>query len=95
VHADKIPVSENLKIFCRQFNFDPVEYALSGGEDYTLLCTVSPDKAGAIAKKFQTEFCRPPFRVGAITAGRAMKLNYPDGSSTPIAPTGWNHFSDE
>ena len=95
LYADKIPVSENLKIFCRQFNFDPVEYALSGGEDYTLLCTVSPEKAEAIAESFQTEFNRPLFRVGEITPGGEMKLNYPDGSSTPIEPTGWNHFSDE
>jgi len=93
--ADKIPVSGDLKIFCRQFNFDPIEFALSGGEDYTLLCTVSPEKAEAIAESFQTEFNRPLFRVGKIAAGREMKLNYPDGSSTPIEPTGWNHFSDE
>ena len=75
--------------------FDPIEFALSGGEDYTLLCTVSPEKAEAIAENFQTEFNRPLFRVGKIAAGREMKLNYPDGSSTPIEPTGWNHFSDE
>lgn len=95
LYADKIPVSGDLKLFCRQFNFDPVEYALAGGEDYTLLCTVSPEKADAIAENFEKEFDRPLFRVGEITAGTEMKLNYPDGSSSPIAPSGWNHFKDE
>jgi thiamine-monophosphate kinase len=93
--SDKIPVSGDLKIFCRQFNFDPVEYALSGGEDYTLLCTISPDDAEAIAENFQKKFKRPLFRIGEITADKEMKINYPDGSSSPIAPSGWNHFKDE
>jgi thiamine-monophosphate kinase len=93
--SDQIPVSSNLKVFCEQFNFDPVEYALSGGEDYTLLCTVSPQKAGAIAKNFQKKFNRPLFRIGEITAAKEMKINYPDGSSRPVAPSGWNHFKGE
>ncbi len=92
--SDKIPVSGDLKIFGRQFNFDPVEYALSGGEDYTLLCTISPDDAESIAQNFQKKFKRPLFRIGEITAGKEMKINYPDGSSSPIAPSGWNHFKD-
>jgi thiamine-monophosphate kinase len=93
--SDKIPVSGDLKIFCRQFNFDPVEYALSGGEDYTLLCTISPNDAEAIAENFQNKFKRPLFRIGEVTVDKEMKINYPDGSSSPIAPSGWNHFKDE
>ena len=95
LHADKIPVSGDLDLFCRQFNFDPVEYALAGGEDYTLLCTVAPQGAAAVAENFQNKFNRPLFRIGEITAGMQMKLNDPDGSSSPIAPSGWNHFKDE
>jgi thiamine-monophosphate kinase len=53
LYADKIPVSENLKKFCRRFNFDSVKYALSGGEDYTLLCTASPEAADKIDSDFQ------------------------------------------
>ena len=93
--SDKIPISGDLKAFCRYFNFDPVEYALSGGEDYTLLCTVSPQKGGAIAKNFQKKFNRPLFRIGEVIADREMKINYPDGSCSRIAPSGWNHFKDE
>lgn len=95
LYSDKIPVSGDLNLFCRQFNFDPVEYALSGGEDYTLLCTVSPEEAGAIAQNFQNKFNRPLFRIGEITVGTEMKLHYPDGSSSPIAASGWNHFKNE
>jgi len=95
LYADKIPVSGDLKLFCRQFNFDPVEYALSGGEDYTLLCTVSPAEAEAIAAKFEKKFKRPLFRIGEITAATEMKLKYPDGSARSIAASGWNHFKKD
>jgi thiamine-monophosphate kinase len=93
--ADKIPVSGDLKLFCRQYHFDPVEYALSGGEDYTLLCTVSPGEAEIVAAEFEEKFARPLFRIGEITAATEMALHHPDGSISQIALTGWNHFKDE
>ena len=92
LYYESIPVSEDLKAFCGQFKFDPVEYALSGGEDYTLLCTIAPAEAERIAGKFQAVFNRRLFRIGEITKQKKMQLIYPDGSSGPIAPTGWDHF---
>ena len=89
-----IPISSDLESFCRQFNFDPIEFALSGGEDYTLLCTISPDEAETVAAGFQERFKRPLHRIGEITAARDMQINFPDGTSNPIAPSGWNHFKD-
>ncbi|MBT8363799.1 MAG: thiamine-phosphate kinase [Deltaproteobacteria bacterium] len=92
LYSDKIPVSGDLKSFCEQFNFDPVEYALAGGEDYTLLCTVLPEKAEAVAGSFQKTFNRPLFKIGEITSGKKLKINYPDGSTKMFRRTGWNHF---
>ena len=92
LYADKIPVSESLLKFCSQFGFDPVEYALSGGEDYTLLCTVAPEIAEEIQTKYQTEFKKPLFRIGEITEKKRLELIFPDGRTKPITPTGWNHF---
>jgi len=92
LYSHKIPVSRDLKSFCEQFNFDPVEYALSGGEDYTLLCTVSPEKAAAVAGSFKKMFNRPLFKIGEITSGKKLKINYPDGSTKMFRRTGWNHF---
>lgn len=37
-----LPVSEELKDFCKLHNLDPYELAVSGGEDYELLFTVDP-----------------------------------------------------
>jgi thiamine-monophosphate kinase len=92
LYADKIPISPNLKNFCDRFDFDPVDYALSGGEDYTLLCTIAPDRAEDIAHDFEKKFKRPLFAIGEITAGQKRTLIYPNGKTKSITPTGWDHF---
>ena len=92
LYSDKIPVSESLLKFCSRYDFDPVEYALSGGEDYTLLCTIAPESANETAAKFQAEFKKPLFLIGEINDSNHLVIIYPDGSSKPITPTGWNHF---
>ena len=95
IYASEIPISVSLQTFCDAFGFDPLEYALRGGEDYTLLCTVAPGKATEIAQKFKNEFNRPLFRIGQTTADSRLELIYPDGTSKPISPRGWDHFKIE
>ena len=90
--ADKIPISQNLQDFCSRFNFNPIEFALSGGEDYTLLCTIASEKADKIASAFEKEFKRPLFAIGKITSKKQIELVYPDGNISPLTPTGWDHF---
>jgi thiamine-monophosphate kinase len=95
VYALEIPVSNSLQKFCDTFGFDPIEYALRGGEDYTLLCTAAPEKADKITQKFQNEFNRPLFRIGEIKADGRLEIVYPDGRSKPLLPRGWDHFKIE
>jgi thiamine-monophosphate kinase len=90
--ADKIPVSQALRGFCTRFDFDPIDYALAGGEDYTLLCTITPESANQIASAFGKEFKRPLLKIGEITAEKQITLVYPDAKTKPITPTGWDHF---
>ena len=85
-----------LELFwCNQHGFDAVNYALSGGEDYTLLCTVSPDKADKVSEDFNKEFKRPLYPLGEITDTKDMLLLLPDGQTQNITPTGWDHFKKE
>ena len=92
LYADKIPISPNLEDFCIRFDFDPVDYALSGGEDYTLLCTIAPQHADKIANAFEKEFKRPLFAIGEITAKQQIEVVFTDGKTKSITPTGWDHF---
>lgn len=94
LYHEKIPISENLKGFCRRFDFNPIEYALAGGEDYALLCTISPDKAADTAQEYQSTFNQPLYPIGEITDSRKIELINPDGQVSEIAPAGWDHFKD-
>jgi thiamine-monophosphate kinase len=95
IYASEIPVSDALQKFCGIYGFDPLEYALGGGEDYTLLCTAAPEKAKEIAQKFQNEFNRPLFSIGKVTADSRLETIYPDDTSKPISARGWDHFKLE
>jgi len=92
LYSEKIPVSDNLKKFCTGFDFDSVEYAMSGGEDYTLLCTISPDKVDHIAAKYVKRFRNPLYQIGEITDSGKMELVLSDGQVRSFTPSGWDHF---
>nr|HID60069.1 thiamine-phosphate kinase [Desulfobacterales bacterium] len=92
LYAEKIPVSQNLKKFCDRFEFDPVDFALAGGEDYTLLCTIPTDKAEEAVRDYVREFNQPLYPIGEINDSGRLELVYPDGKMKQIKPTGWDHF---
>ena len=95
LYSEKIPVSNNLEKFCAWFDFDPVEYALVGGEDYTLLCTISPDKADHIAADYLKRFRNPLYQIGEITDSGEMELVLQNGQIRSFVPSGWDHFKTE
>jgi thiamine-monophosphate kinase len=92
LYSEKIPVSNNLEKFCAWFEFDPVEYALAGGEDYTLLCTISPDKVDYIAADYLKRFRNPLYQIGEINDSGEMKLVLKNGQVRSFVPSGWDHF---
>lgn len=93
--ADRIPVSPALAAFSRRFGLDPLELALSGGEDYALLVTIDPGRAEETARDFEAAFGRPLHPIGEITPEPGIVLIAPDGRSRPVRPTGWDHFKKE
>ncbi len=92
IFAEKMPISKPLFEFCTRFDFDPVSYALSGGEDYVLVCTLSPECAHEIAEKFMKQFGSPLYLIGEITESGKMMMIRPDGREEPFRPSGWDHF---
>lgn len=90
--ADQIPVSEQLLDYCRRFGRSPLDYALSGGEDYTLLVTAAAEAAGAIAEDFEKTFERKLHAIGVVTAGPGIEWVEPGGRIRCLPPTGWDHF---
>ncbi len=90
--ADRLPLSSALRQFCRRFGFNPVDWALAGGEDYTLLFTVASAEADAVARDYVAAFGQELHRIGEITASGKIELIDGNGRSRVIVPTGWDHF---
>jgi len=92
LYADRIPVSGNLRIFCGDHGFNPVKYALEGGEDYVLAVTIDPDKAEAIIDEYNKRFEYPLVHIGEITDSTLRQLKEPGGELLDLLPGGWDHF---
>jgi thiamine-monophosphate kinase len=85
--AARIPVDPSL-MRLREHEFDPLELALNGGEDFELLFTVKPQNL----KKLPTEIDGVPVTyLGDMT--RQTSLTLVDGSrSCSLTPSGFKHF---
>jgi thiamine-monophosphate kinase len=91
--GDRIPISPALEAFCREFEFNARDYALAGGEDYTLVVTIAPDRAAAVKKAYAETFKSPLFEIGEITDTGPMELVDADGTIRGVTAGGWNHFT--
>lgn len=90
VDADALPVSDDVRILCEAAGADPVELALTGGEDFELLFTVR----------------NPGFRSGKLAGGKVsytvigeivprddgLRLRRAAGIVEPMYEGGYVHF---
>jgi thiamine-monophosphate kinase len=87
IYAEAIPVHEDLRAIAGQLGKDPLDVALTGGEDYELLFSIAPDK---MAMLNETEFKFHP--VGKITKpAQGPRLVNAEGQQK--LPGGYDHFT--
>lgn len=55
---------------CATLKLDPLEVQLAGGEDYELLCSVSPEAFPALKKAFNAQFDCGLHAIGTLTDGQ-------------------------
>jgi thiamine-monophosphate kinase len=82
VELEKVPTSAAMREL-----FDAascIDFALAGGDDYELLFTVSPDRAGAVPVSCAC--------IGVMTADRAVVCTR-EGEPVEILRRGYDHFS--
>src|SRR5208337_408769 len=85
LHADRLPVSAANRALSRAARGDEWRFALHGGEDYELLFTAPPGRAGKLALRITFETGTPVSVIGEITsAGEQPELILPDGSSRAL-----------
>lgn len=87
VYEDKIPVSEEMKKAAFKFEIDPTACALSGGEDYELLFTISQSDYDKLVLNEQISV------VGYMTEQeQGAHIITKGGSKHVITAQGWNHL---
>jgi thiamine-monophosphate kinase len=84
VYAEKIPISESMRFAAACMGLSPLEVAVSGGEDYELLFTISP----AAAEKLD---CINAFCIGEITDKERVIVDY-SGREAVLKAEGYQHF---
>ena len=79
IDAASLPVAEGVAEVAAAAGRDPLELAVSGGEDYELLAALAPENLGpasvAVAESGGT--LTP---VGAVVAGEGVELRLPGGA---------------
>lgn len=88
IYEDKIPVHEDARQFAYTLELDPTACALSGGEDYELLFTLSQDDYDKIVLNEQISvigyMTEPEEGTHILTRG---------GNKHKLVAQGWNHMN--
>ena len=92
VLADELSVSSELRLAAEQFGLDPLEWALTGGEDYQLLIVAPPEHEESLAALAKNVTGREIRQVGRIVDGAGVVL-VRGGARQEIAFRGFDHFT--
>lgn len=82
VYADELPLGRDFAKTAQRVGRDPLELALTGGEDYELLFTAPADMS---VKLLGT-------RIGQVSEGSGVRVRDRAGKELPITHKGWQHF---
>lgn len=87
LYEEKIPIAEQMRAAVYKFEMDPTACALSGGEDYELLFTVSQNDYEKITQNENISI------IGYMTEIEAgAKIITKGGSQHALTAQGWNHL---
>lgn len=89
VYYDQVPMSDELRAAAEKLDKDPLELAVSGGEDYELLITCYPKDCGDVCKAIESAGSAA-WVIGEMNDGSAPVLIM-GGEEHPM-PGAWQHF---
>ena len=91
LYEDCIPVSPDAVKISKQTGQTPFFHALSDGEDYELLMTLSRSQAKKVMKSplFKKGICSC---IGEVVRGNGIQMRFSDGKIRRVKPRGYEHF---
>lgn len=86
-----VPVDPRVLAVAEKAGFDPLEWALFGGEDLELVFTAGPEAEERLEKEAPAEGIKI-YPVGVITDSGGVYLERPEGEVVPLPRGGYDHF---
>ncbi len=86
-----VPVSSRVQAAAPALGVNALNLALTGGEDYLLLFTATPEMAARLDQAFARAGLAPPWPLGRMVAGDRVILETPAGD-VDISGRGYDHF---
>lgn len=90
IDAGRIPVVDLAGV---DLDRQPLELALSGGEDYELCFTIPAERAERAAAEVAEHTGTRVTVVGEVVPSDRGRVLVQDGHSRPLDTTGWDHFA--
>lgn len=90
INTSVIPHSERLKEICENRQLNILDFSLAGGEDYSLLLTVSPSKFEGLKQEFDNLFKENITAIGEITESGISYIN--SSGKVVEQKLGFRHF---
>jgi thiamine-monophosphate kinase len=91
ISAATVPISSRVTAAAPYLGRDPLEMALTGGEDYLLLFTCTPAQAARLPEAFARAGLAAPLPLGGIVPGDRVWLST-QGGEVDISGKGYDHF---
>lgn len=92
IETHLIPISTSLSTTCVKEGWDPLQLALTGGEDYCLLLTVASESFETLQIAFKKTFHSSLFPIGSISDRPDELVYYKNGQKIHIDYENYNHF---
>lgn len=93
VDLSTVPVAPALASAAELLEVDPLELAISGGEDHELLATIDVTDLDRARDRLHERSGVSLTEVGVIVEGSGLQAVDADGSARPLEPVGWDHFA--
>jgi thiamine-monophosphate kinase len=91
ITADLLPLAPGVTEVAIAAGLDPLQFAVSGGEDYELLAALPPHRVSDAAARVRAAGEATLATIGEITEGEGVEIRLPGGGQLEAA--GYDHFA--
>jgi thiamine-monophosphate kinase len=92
IKLENIPMSEALIGESKANQWNPLELAVSGGEDYVLLLSIDHKEYDRLAEAFWKKFAKPLYSIGFLEQGEPVIIFLKDNKEIKSLKAGYSHF---